>query len=272
VEEVKCKVLLDAVDPEDDRFQGYMEGADIGWSRVGPNNGCEFSGTRRALLAMVQKYFSTNAPEEDRAMLNSIVPVASAMDPNDRSKLIELMQEQSGNMHVDAKHDDLIETIMEYELNGVRGLSDEPDEALLGEAASDYVDDKGKVVGLVGDFDPVNDELFRIWAKYVHPELLCATCQGSGEGGGMDFDGKTKLLDCPTCRGSGLSGLVLPPKYTVIRNRQVTEYVELRAATPKEAAEKSKKSDAWTGQSDEQLTLEVFAEPNFDTDELLYQE
>jgi hypothetical protein len=275
MEEVTCKVVLDTADPNDEHFLGYLDGAGIklkSLSESGNYVSVEYVGTRCALSKMIERHFKTNASGEDRAMLESIVPVGSTMDPRDRARLIELMQEQSGDMHRDEEHEDLIKMLMEYELNGVRGLSDEPDEALLGEAASDYVDDKGKVVGLVGDFDPVNDEVFRTWAKYVHPELLCATCHGSGEGGGVDFDGKTKLLDCPTCKGSGLSGLALLPKYTVVRNRQVGEYVEVRATSPQEAAEKAKASSNWTGQADEQLTLEVWSSEEEKGDDLLYQE
>ena len=183
--------------------------------------------------------------------------VACKMEKADRDNLIELLIDRDAQMYSDEKSCDLIETILGMVRDGIRGYVDEPDEALLAEASSDYVDEHGNLVGdPVGeDWDPTEDEVFRIFAKYRFPDLLCKVCGGSGE---VKPEGSIALVDCDGCRGSGLSGLVLPPKYTVIRNRQVTEYVELRAATPKEAAEKSKKSDAWTGQSDEQLTLEVF--------------
>ena len=184
----------------------------------------------------------------------------------DRDALIESLIDRDYNMYSGEKSSDLVETILGFIRDGIRGYVDEPDEALLAEASSDYVDEEGKLVGdpVGGDWDPTEDEKFRIFAKYRFPDVLCKVCAGTGEVHGQFGE---SLIDCPECHSSGLSGLVLPPKYTVIRNRQVTEYVELRAATPQEAAEKSKKSDAWTGQSDEQLTLEVFltedaAEPN----------
>ena len=175
----------------------------------------------------------------------------------DRDALIESLIDRDYNMYSGEKSSDLVETILGFIRDGIRGYVDEPDEALLAEAASDYVDEKGNLVGdpVGGDWNPTEDEVFRIWAKYRCPDILCKACGGKGE---VKPEGSIALVDCDGCRGSGLSGLVLEPKYTVIRNRQVTEYVELRAATPQEAAEKSKKSDAWTGQSDEQLTLEVF--------------
>ena len=181
----------------------------------------------------------------------------SKMEKTDRDSLIELLIDRDAQMYSGEKSCDLVETILDMVRDGIRGYVDEPDEALLAEASSDYVDEHGNLVGdPVGeDWDPTEDEVFRIFAKYRFPDLLCKVCGGSGE---VKPEGSIALVDCGGCRGSGLSGLVLPPKYTVIRNRQVTEYVELRAATPQEAAEKSKKSDAWTGQSDEQLTLEVF--------------
>ena len=60
----------------------------------------------------------------------------------------------------------------------------------------------------------------------------------------------------------------------MIRVRKVADHLEVRAPSPREAAEMAKTmgSHEWTGQSDEQLTLKVFAEPHFDTDEPLYQE
>lgn len=187
----------------------------------------------------------------------------SKMEKTDRDSLIELLIDRDAQMYSGEKSCDLVETILDMVRDGIRGYVDEPDDALLAEASSDYVDEHGNLVGdPVGeDWDPTEDEVFRIFAKYRFPDLLCKVCGGSGE---VKPEGSIALVDrsarfiCDGCRGSGLSGLVLPPKYTVIRNRQVTEYVELRAATPQEAAEKSKKSDAWTGQSDEQLTLEVF--------------
>ena len=203
----------------------------------------------------------------------------SKMEKTDRDSLIELLIDRDAQMYSGEKSCDLVETILDMVRDGIRGYVDEPDEALLAEASSDYVDEHGNLVGdPVGeDWDPTEDEVFRIFAKYRFPDLLCKVCGGSGE---VKPEGSIALVDCDGCRGSGLSGLVLPPKYTVIRNRQVTEYVELRAATPQEAAEKSKKSDAWTGQSDEQLTLEVFLadevdlilEPSEDGDDPLYAE
>jgi hypothetical protein len=183
----------------------------------------------------------------------------SKMEKTDRDSLIELLIDRDAQMYSGEKSCDLVETILDMVRDGIRGYVDEPDEALLAEASSDYVDEHGNLVGdPVGeDWDPTEDEVFRIFAKYRFPDLLCKVCGGSGE---VKPEGSIALVDCDGCRGSGLSSLVLPPKYTVIRNRQVTEYVELRAATPQEAAEKSKKSDAWSGQSDEQLTLEVWPE------------
>lgn len=99
----------------------------------------------------------------------------------------------------------------------------------------------------------VEDEVFRIWAKYVHPELLCEACRGIGH-----FPGADRPEDCPDCLGSGLRAHPLLPKFTVIRTRQVTEFVELRAATPKEAAERAKNLDAWTQQLDEPVSLQVW--------------
>ena len=203
----------------------------------------------------------------------------SKMEKTDRDSLIELLIDRDAQMYSGEKSCDLVETILDMVRDGIRGYVDEPDEALLAEASSDYVDEHGDLVGdPVGeDWDPTEDEVFRIFAKYRFPDLLCKACGGSGE---VKSEGSIALVDCGGCRGSGLSGLVLPPKYTVIRNRQVTEYVELRAATPQEAAEKAKKLGAWTGQSDEQLTLEVFLadevdlilEPSEDGDDPLYAE
>lgn len=260
MEEVTCKVVLDTVEPNNEHFQGYLDGANIAWSAVG-NYGnyiqVEYTGTRRALEAMIKKHFSTNDPAHDSSMVDGIVPVGSAMEKADRDRLIELLVESAADMYGDEKSYEVVEEIVGMVRDGIRGYVDEPDEALLAEASSDYVDEEGKLVGdpVGGDWDPTEDEKFRIFAKYRFPDVLCKVCAGTGEVHGQFGE---SLIDCPECHSSGLSGLVLPPKYTVIRNRQVTEYVELRAATPQEAAEKSKKSDAWTGQSDEQLTLEVF--------------
>ena len=193
------------------------------------------------------------------------------MEKIDRNALIELLIERDSGMYLDEKPRDLVETILGFIRDGIRGYVDEPDEALLAEASSDYVDEHGNLVGdPVGeDWDPTEDEVFRIFAKYRFPDLLCKVCGGSGE---VKPEGSIALVDCDGCRGSGLSGLALLPKYTVVRNRQVAEYVELRAATPQEAAEKAKASTEWTGQSTEQLTLEVWASEDERGDDPLYQE
>ena len=188
----------------------------------------------------------------------------SKMEKTDRDSLIELLIDRDAQMYSGEKSCDLVETILDMVRDGIRGLVDFSDEELLAEADSTYLE--GAELSNPPDggcWDPTEDELFRLWAKCRMPGVLCPDCGGSGEVKVKVAFG-CNLDDCPKCGGSGLSGLVLPPKYTVIRNRQVTEYVELRAATPQEAAEKSKKSDAWTGQSDEQLTLEVFLSDEVD--------
>ena len=197
--------------------------------------------------------------------------VTCKMEKADHDSLIELLIDRDAQMYSGEKSCDLVETILDMVRDGIRGYVDEPDEALLAEASSDYVDEHGNLVGdpVGGDWDPTEDEVFRIFAKYRFPDLLCKVCGGSGE---VKPEGSIALVDCDGCRGSGLSGLVLPPKYVVVCKRQIVKRVELRAATPREAAEEAKKLCAWTSQSDEQLTLEVFAEPHFDTDEPLYQE
>jgi Zn-finger nucleic acid-binding protein len=271
--ESKFRVVLDTADPQNECFRAYLDGAGIaarGLGKSGNYVSVEYVGARRALEAMIEKHWGTGVPEEDRAMVDSIEPVGARMSAEDRAKFVELLQEESGHMHGDL--DDSLETVLEYELNGVRGLAELSDEELLAEADSTYLE--GAELSNPPDggcWDPTEDELFRLWAKCRMPGVLCPDCGGSGEVKVKVAFG-CNLDDCPKCGGSGLSSLVLPPKYVVVRNRRVFERVELRAATPQEAAEKAKESCAWTGQSDEQLTLKVFAEPNFDTDEPLYQE
>jgi len=274
--EEKCKVVLDTADSRSEYLEGYLSGANIVHRAIIDLGNCaevEYTGTRRALVAMIEGPFSTNCPEEDRAMVDSIVPLGARMSAEDRAKFVELLQEESARSESDGSDDDtLVETILNYELLGVRGLVDFSDEELLAEADSTYLEWEELANSPDGDcWDPTEDELFRLWAKCRMPGVLCPDCGGSGEVK-VEVTFGCNLDDCPKCGGSGLSSLVLPPKYVVVRNRRVFERVELRAATPQEAAEKAKESCAWTGQSDEQLTLKVFAEPNFDTDEPLYQE
>ena len=273
MEEVMCKVVLDTADSRSEYLEGYLSGANIVHRAIIDLGNCaevEYTGTRRALVAMIEGPFSTNCPEEDRAMVDSIVPVGAQMSAEDRARFVELLQEESGHMHGDL--DDSLETVLEYELNGVRGLAELSDEELLAEADSTYLE--GAELSNPPDggcWDPTEDELFRLWAKCRMPGVLCPDCGGSGEVKVKVAFG-CNLDDCPKCGGSGLSSLVLPPKYVVVCTRQIVKRVELPAATPQEAAEKAKKLCAWTRQADEQLTFEVFAEPHFDTDEPLYQE
>ena len=196
----------------------------------------------------------------------------SKMEKTDRDSLIELLIDRDAQMYSGEKSCDLVETILDMVRDGIRGLVDFSDEELLAAADSTYLE--GAELANppdVGCWDPTIDELFRLWAKCRMPGVLCPDCAGSGEVKVKVAFG-CNLDDCPKCGGSGLSSLVLPPKYVVVCKRQIVKRVELRAATPWEAAEEAKKLCAWTSQSDEQLTLKVFAEPHFDTDEPLYQE
>jgi len=247
MEEVTCRVVLDTAEPSSEHFQGYLDGASIEWSAVG-NIGnyvqVEYTGTRRALETMIKKHFSTNDRTHDQSLIDGIVPVDSTMEKVDRDKLIELLVESATDMYSDEKSYEVVEDVVGMLRDGVRGYVDESDEALLAEASSFYVNDDGDLADY--DWDPTDDEVFRIFAKYKFPNVLCKVCGGKGE-------------DCGECRGSGLFGQALKSKYTVVRSRRVVECVELRATSPQEAAEKSKKSNAWIGQSGgEQLTLEVF--------------
>lgn len=261
MKEARCKILLDTADIRDDDFQRYLEGAEIATTIIpgpGPLTPVEYVGTRRALERMIGKWFSTNSPEEDRAMVDSIALVDALMSAEDRARFVELLQEESARAYEDG--DDSLEVALEYELNGVRGLVDLSDEELLAEADSTYLEGAELANPPDGGYwDPTGDELFRLWAKCRMPGVLCPDCGGSGEVK-VEVAFGCNLDDCPKCGGSGLQGQPLLPKYLVTRVRKVADHLEVQAASPQEAIEKATRSGAWTGQEDKDVRLSAHQE------------
>ena len=176
-------------------------------------------------------------------------PAPRTMPDADRGRLIELLLELASTTYQDDSGD-AVEDALEYELNGTRGLSNESDEALLAEAGGNYEDGEdgegALVLGPLGDnFDPTTDELFRIWARHAHPEVLCRPCGGTGK---MPIDGDIADVqsdECPACGGSGLAADASGTKFVVVRTRKIAESIEVRAFSAEEAKEKALAGKRW---------------------------
>jgi ribosomal protein L40E len=122
----------------------------------------------------------------------------TVMTPEDRLKILSVLKEQYSKMYSDCKQHEVVEELVEAVFNGVSGLVETSDKELLGEVGQPYIDGDGTLCGTPGDdYNPTNDEAFRIWASYVRPEILCKECFGSGTIG-------EQAEKCTTCGGTGL--------------------------------------------------------------------
>lgn len=182
----------------------------------------------------------------------AVVP-PQVMSEHDRARLVDLLVQKDVDCYTD-EVGILLEDVACMVRDGCPGLWGQPDSELLGLAGGNYASlfDE-EAVASDTELDPANDEIFRIWATYAHPELLCEACHGVGH-----FPGADEPVNCPDCLGSGLRARPSLLKFTVIRTRQVVERVELSAATPQEAARLAKKRRSWAKQLDEPVFLQVF--------------